>query len=95
MTNCSAVWQYGKVYEYDAPVKLLDKHLHAMGQSTFEELVVVSQVLVTKHFIYNFSAGYLILLWRLCCIGCLLKLLMIFQVLVADILVTKSLSIFW
>jgi hypothetical protein len=48
MTNYSAVWQYGKDYEYDAPVKLLDKHLHAMAQSTDEQLVVVSQVLVTK-----------------------------------------------
>jgi hypothetical protein len=48
MTNYSAVWQYGKDYEYGAPVKLLDKHLHAMAQSTDEQLVVVSQVLVTK-----------------------------------------------
>ncbi|KAG0448356.1 hypothetical protein HPP92_027888 [Vanilla planifolia] len=37
---------YGKDYEYDAPVKLLDKHLHAMAQSHDEQLVVVSQVLV-------------------------------------------------
>ncbi|KAL6861312.1 hypothetical protein ACP4OV_017012 [Aristida adscensionis] len=38
--------EYGKDYEYDAPVKLLDKHLHAMAQSPDEQLVVVSQVLV-------------------------------------------------
>ncbi|GJN00216.1 hypothetical protein PR202_ga17630 [Eleusine coracana subsp. coracana] len=38
--------EYGKDYEYDAPVKLLDKHLHAMAQSTDEQLVVLSQVLV-------------------------------------------------
>ncbi|XP_038984047.1 protease Do-like 9 [Phoenix dactylifera] len=38
--------EYGKDYEYDAPVKLLDKHLHAMAQSHDEQLVVVSQVLV-------------------------------------------------
>uniref|UniRef100_J3MCQ9 Protease Do-like PDZ domain-containing protein n=2 Tax=Oryza brachyantha TaxID=4533 RepID=J3MCQ9_ORYBR len=38
--------EYGKEYEYDAPVKLLDKHLHAMAQSPDEQLVVVSQVLV-------------------------------------------------
>ncbi|XP_039068243.1 protease Do-like 9 [Hibiscus syriacus] len=38
--------EYGKDYEFDAPVKLLDKHLHAMSQSTDEQLVVVSQVLV-------------------------------------------------
>ncbi|KAK8534034.1 hypothetical protein V6N13_028285 [Hibiscus sabdariffa] len=39
-------FEYGKDYEFDAPVKLLDKHLHAMSQSTDEQLVVVSQVLV-------------------------------------------------
>uniref|UniRef100_A0A2N9F8V8 Protease Do-like PDZ domain-containing protein n=1 Tax=Fagus sylvatica TaxID=28930 RepID=A0A2N9F8V8_FAGSY len=38
--------QYGKDYEFDAPVKLLDKHLHAMAESVDEQLVVVSQVLV-------------------------------------------------
>nr|XP_029118574.1 protease Do-like 9 isoform X2 [Elaeis guineensis] len=38
--------EYGKDYEYDAPVKLLDKHLHSMAQSHDEQLVVVSQVLV-------------------------------------------------
>ncbi|XP_028778629.1 protease Do-like 9 [Neltuma alba] len=38
--------EYGKDYEFDAPVKLLDKHLHAMAQSVDEQLVVVSQVLV-------------------------------------------------
>uniref|UniRef100_A0A803QLZ1 Serine protease n=1 Tax=Cannabis sativa TaxID=3483 RepID=A0A803QLZ1_CANSA len=38
--------EYGKEYEFDAPVKLLDKHLHAMAQSIDEQVVVVSQVLV-------------------------------------------------
>lgn len=38
--------EYGKDYEYDAPVKLLEKHLHAMAQSHDEQLVVISQVLV-------------------------------------------------
>ncbi|GMI98180.1 degradation of periplasmic proteins 9, DegP protease 9 [Hibiscus trionum] len=38
--------EYGKDYDFDAPVKLLDKHLHAMAESTDEQLVVVSQVLV-------------------------------------------------
>ncbi|KAL7607595.1 hypothetical protein Lser_V15G20632 [Lactuca serriola] len=38
--------EYGKDYDFDAPVKLLDKHLHAMAQSIDEQLVVVSQVLV-------------------------------------------------
>ncbi|KAK1267810.1 Protease Do-like 9 [Acorus gramineus] len=39
--------EYGKDYEYDAPVKLLDKLLHSMAQSEDEQLVVVSQVLVS------------------------------------------------
>lgn len=39
--------EYGKDYEFDAPVKLLDKHLHSMAQSVDEQLVVVSQVLVS------------------------------------------------
>ncbi|KAL5725242.1 Protease Do-like 9 [Ranunculus cassubicifolius] len=38
--------EYGKDYEADGPVKLLEKHLHGMAQSVDEELVVVSQVLV-------------------------------------------------
>ncbi|KAE8812838.1 protease Do-like 9 [Hordeum vulgare] len=38
--------EYGKDYEYDAPVKLLVKHLHSMVESPDEQLVVVSQVLV-------------------------------------------------
>ncbi|KAH7866482.1 hypothetical protein Vadar_021003 [Vaccinium darrowii] len=38
--------EYGKEYEYEAPVKLLDKLLHEMPQSPDEQLVVVSQVLV-------------------------------------------------
>lgn len=38
------VSQYGKDYDYDAPVKLLDKLLHSMAQTEDEQLVVVSQV---------------------------------------------------
>ncbi|XP_051123302.1 protease Do-like 9 [Andrographis paniculata] len=38
--------EYGKDYEYEAPVKLLDKLLHEMPQSPDEQIVVVSQVLV-------------------------------------------------
>ncbi|KAL3818643.1 hypothetical protein ACJIZ3_004548 [Penstemon smallii] len=38
--------EYGKEYEYEAPVKLLDKLLHEMPQSLGEQIVVVSQVLV-------------------------------------------------
>ncbi|KAF3780420.1 Protease Do-like 9 [Nymphaea thermarum] len=39
--------EYGKDYDYDAPVKLLDKLLHSMAQTEDEQLVVVSQVLVS------------------------------------------------
>eukprot|EP01018_Ginkgo_biloba_P014667 Gb_06473 [translate_table: standard] len=38
--------EYGKDYDYDAPVKLLDKLLHSMAQTEDEQLVVISQVLV-------------------------------------------------
>ncbi|KAL8162149.1 hypothetical protein V2J09_013638 [Rumex salicifolius] len=38
--------EYGKDYEFDAPVKLLDKLMHSMAESVDEQLVVVSQVLV-------------------------------------------------
>ncbi|KAJ6977451.1 protease Do-like 9 [Populus alba x Populus x berolinensis] len=38
--------EYGKEYEFEAPVKLLDKLLHSMPQSPDEQIVVVSQVLV-------------------------------------------------
>lgn len=43
----------GRDYEFDAPVKLLDKFLHAMAQSVDEQLVVVSQVLAA-----NINVGY-------------------------------------
>ncbi|WVZ09721.1 hypothetical protein V8G54_014251 [Vigna mungo] len=45
-TGDNAAIKYGKDYEYEAPVKLLDKLLHSMPQSPDEQLVVVSQVLV-------------------------------------------------
>ncbi|CAI9112552.1 OLC1v1013017C1 [Oldenlandia corymbosa var. corymbosa] len=38
--------EYGKDYEYEAPVKLLDKLLHELPQTPDEQIVVVSQVLV-------------------------------------------------
>ncbi|KAH9314654.1 hypothetical protein KI387_023281 [Taxus chinensis] len=38
--------EYGKDYDYDAPVKLLDKLLYSMAQTEDEQLVVLSQVLV-------------------------------------------------
>lgn len=37
--------QYGKDYEYEASVKLLDKLLHEFRQSPDEQIVVVSQVM--------------------------------------------------
>ncbi|KAH9776054.1 protease Do-like 9 [Citrus sinensis] len=43
---CCTFFQYGKDYEYEAPVKLLDKLLYSMPQLPDEQLVVVSQVLV-------------------------------------------------
>ncbi|XP_026387314.1 protease Do-like 9 [Papaver somniferum] len=39
--------EYGKDYEYNTPVKLLDKHLYAMAETEDEQLVVISQVLVS------------------------------------------------
>ncbi|CAH9090725.1 unnamed protein product, partial [Cuscuta europaea] len=38
--------EYGKDYEFDAPIKLLDKLANAMADSVDEQVVVVSQVLV-------------------------------------------------
>ncbi|KAL0335713.1 UNVERIFIED_CONTAM: Protease Do-like 9 [Sesamum radiatum] len=38
--------EYGKEYECEAPVKLLDKVLHDMPESVDEQIVVISQVLV-------------------------------------------------
>ncbi|KAA8542644.1 hypothetical protein F0562_023857 [Nyssa sinensis] len=45
--------EYGKDYEYEAPVKLLDKLLHEMPHSRDEQLVVLSQVLVA-----DINVGY-------------------------------------
>jgi hypothetical protein len=36
--------EYGKEYDYDAPVKLLDKLMHAMADDDAKEIVVLSQV---------------------------------------------------
>ncbi|KAL0385047.1 UNVERIFIED_CONTAM: Protease Do-like 9 [Sesamum radiatum] len=46
LTSLVLYFQYGKEYEYEAPVKLLDKVLHGMPQSVDEQIVVISQVLV-------------------------------------------------
>lgn len=54
--------QYGKDYEFDAPVKLLDKHLHAMAESVDEQLVVISQVsLVASLIIFPMTLHFIIL----------------------------------
>eukprot|EP00887_Chlorella_sp_A99_P000136 scaffold16.g136.t1 len=37
--------EYGKDFDYDAPVKLLDKMLHAMADKPGQQIVVLSQVL--------------------------------------------------
>ncbi|GAQ86753.1 HrtA/DegP protease [Klebsormidium nitens] len=38
--------EYGKNFEFDAPVKLLDKMMHVMADAPDQQVVVVSQVLV-------------------------------------------------
>ena len=45
--------EYGKDYDFDAPVKLLDKMMHWMAQSDGEQVVVLSQVLAA-----DVSIGY-------------------------------------
>jgi hypothetical protein len=54
--------QYGKDYEYEAPVKILDKLLYAMPQSPDEQLVVISQVrFFCQSFVFAVSLEYLIM----------------------------------
>ena len=48
--------QYGKEYEYEAPVKLLDKLLHEMPKSQDEQLVVISQVCNLASFLWLCSS---------------------------------------
>ena len=40
--------EYGKDYDYDAPVKLLDKMLHGMPAEEGEQVVVLAQVLAAE-----------------------------------------------
>jgi hypothetical protein len=47
--------QFGNLF--DVPIKLLDKHLHAMAQSIDEQLVVVSQV-CPSHYDHIVSSVY-------------------------------------
>lgn len=37
--------EYGKEYDFDAPVKLLDKMMHAMAQNKQQQVVVLGHVL--------------------------------------------------
>mmetsp|Transcript_23092 Transcript_23092/g.64141 ORF Transcript_23092/g.64141 Transcript_23092/m.64141 type:complete len:556 (-) Transcript_23092:173-1840(-) len=39
--------EYGKEYDYDAPVKLLDKMMHSMAENSSQQVVVLSQVLAS------------------------------------------------
>lgn len=58
--------QYGKDYEFEAPVKLLDKLLYSMPESPEEQLVVVSQVLYVYNLLwYGFCSYRLILTFLL------------------------------
>ncbi|PNW73966.1 hypothetical protein CHLRE_13g579901v5 [Chlamydomonas reinhardtii] len=40
--------EYGKEYDFDAPVKLLEKMMHGMAQHKEEQVVVLSQVLAAE-----------------------------------------------
>ena len=67
--------QYGKEYEFEAPVKLLDKLLHSMPQSPDEQLVVVSQVLSVCLYVclsLSLSLSKFLFLPLMFCLRCLL-----------------------
>ncbi|KDD74963.1 hypothetical protein H632_c960p1 [Helicosporidium sp. ATCC 50920] len=40
--------EYGKEFDFDAPVKLLDKMMHAMAQSPGQQVIILSQVLAAE-----------------------------------------------
>eukprot|EP00877_Chromochloris_zofingiensis_P004183 jgi/Chrzof1/13766/Cz08g11120.t1 len=40
--------EYGKEYDFDAPVKLLDKMMHAMAERPDQQVIVLSQVLASE-----------------------------------------------
>lgn len=40
--------EYGKEYDFDAPVKLLDKMMHSMAQHKEQQVVVLAQVLANE-----------------------------------------------
>ena len=46
--------EYGKEYDFDAPVKLLDSMMHAMADKPDQQVVVLCQV--SDHILVNLSA---------------------------------------
>ena len=50
--------EYGKEYDYDAPVKLLDRMMFGMASSSSEEVVVISQVRTAEEFTDLFLLFY-------------------------------------
>ncbi len=46
--------EYGKEYDFDAPVKLLDSMMHAMADKPDQQVVVLCQV--SNHILINLSA---------------------------------------
>lgn len=79
LTSLFVQLQYGKDYEYEAPVKLLDKLLHEMPQSLDEQIVVVSQVLL----LYLLNSELFNYFMEKACSSC--GIFLIVKVLVADI----------
>lgn len=41
--------EYGKEYDFDAPVKLLDSMMHAMADQPNQQVVVLGQVRLADH----------------------------------------------
>lgn len=40
--------EYGKEYDFDAPVRLLEKMMHGMAESADQQVVVLGQVLAAE-----------------------------------------------
>merc|ERR1712048_1438119 len=55
-TTCTAPYlkaEYGDEWEYDAPVRLLDRYLHSLAKSHDEQCVILGHVLASE-----VTAGY-------------------------------------
>lgn len=78
--------QYGKDYDLEAPVKLLDKLLHEMPQFPDEQIVVISQVLIV-FFIHTYDVVGRKFNWNcyILCYMCSHLVKLFLKVLVADI----------